>query len=325
MNRTILLPLFLCAACSGLAQSGPVKPAPTWKAGDKRQVTVTDMLRLRLDSATYDITKQSTYLLEVLSSQKDGFVLSVRTQATDAPEKNGELKVLLSGEKQDGLTHFMQNLAETMYTPLDGLESRFNITLAGEVSGQIDPVSTVEALRPALEKVVLEMRDAVADFRGRQPEPLPKARMDYLSDSLYAVLVRSQVHELHRLMRIYGTTFPLTGSQRARVTVKDVRSPLQYEYLTLPAILEAGLDMVDTKKMTCRTITTYDADALFAAMTKDNWTTEVQPADLHFSDECVTGFDRTAGWPTASTSEMEFRCGALGIHISTRTNFEELR
>ncbi|MBK9420512.1 MAG: hypothetical protein IPN44_05600 [Flavobacteriales bacterium] len=325
MHHNLFIPLFFCAASIATAQSSQVKTTPTWKVGEKRQVSVTEAIRVTTDSATYNITKNSSFVMEVVSLRKDGFVLAFRTGSTDVQVRESELDRALNGGKLDSRTQFLQQLAEGMYKPLGGVESRFDITLAGDVSGQVDPVGTVEQLRPALAKVVLDMRDAVARSTSQQSEQLAKTRVDYLSDSLYAVLVRSQVHELHRVLRVYGNAFPLTGSQKERVTVKDVRSPIRYQYMDLPAMVEVGLDVVDAKKMTCRTITTYDTDALFAAMTKDKWTTEDKPANLSMVEECVTGFDRTSGWPTASTSDIDFRCGAIKVHITTRTALEIVR
>lgn len=95
--------------------------------------------------------------------------------------------------------------------------------------------------------------------------------------------------------------------------------------MDLPAMVEAGLNIVDAKKMTGRTITTYDTDALFTAMTKDKWTTEAKPANLSLTEKCVTGFDRNTTWPTSSTCETEFRCGAFRMHITTKTAYEVVR
>jgi|GEM_PF-3373567 len=325
MLRILLLPSLLLAALMTCAQKGSIVPAPVWKAGERRQVSITEAIRFTMDSVNYNIIKSSSYTLEVLAAAKYDYVLGIRTGTTDLLVKEGELQALLDSTKQDSLKRFLQTWAEGAYKPLEGLQSRFTVTLAGEITAPVDPVGTVEALRPALAKVVKNMGDAVAEFRGIAPAPLPSARVDYLSDSLYAVLVRSQVPELHRLLRVYGTTFPLTGSQKEKVTVKEVRSPLRYQYMDLPAMVEAGLDIVDAKKMTGRTITTYDTDALFTAMTKDKWTTEAKPANLSLVEECVTGFDRNTTWPTSSTSETEFRCGAFRMHITTKTAYEVVR
>lgn len=325
MHHAILFPFALAAVLSARAQTDPLKTLPVWKAGEKRQVSINTTVNARTDSASFTTTMRSTYVLQVVSVRKDGYVLAVRTLGTDRLLHEMELADFVNGRRPDSLARFLQERTQDLYGTLNGLETRYDIAITGQPGEQVDAVGDVEKLRPAMVKAVTGLMDAEAAFKGRPSEALPQARANYLTDSLYAVMAHAQLQDLAELMRVYGGAFPATGSQRERVQVKLARTPLLQPYPEVAAMVESGLDRSDAKRMTCRTITAYDPAAVLAGMPRNERTAALRPQDVSWTEERVVDFDRTGGWPVASTSEIDLRVGAMKAHSTVKAAFEPVR
>ena len=138
-------------------------------------------------------------------------------------------------------------------------------------------------------------------------------------------MAHAQLQDLTELMRVYGGAFPATGSQRERVQVKLARTPLLQPYPEVAAMVESGLDRSDAKRMTCRTITAYDPAAVLAGMPRNERTAALRPQDVSWTEERVVDFDRTGGWPVASTSEIDLRVGPMKAHSTVKAAFEPVR
>lgn len=326
MRHPLLLPLLLCSALYGHAQSGPITPVPAWKAGDKREVTVTTTARITLDSSAHTLTTQSSYTLEALKVLKDGYILELHMRYMEGPALGAHVAGLLGS---DGTGQHVQTNATAMRRPmalLTAIGTRFRISLAGDVVGQVDPIGDVERMRPAMAKAISTVLDSMARAKGeQQPLDLSKSRLDFLTDSLYGAFNAVQVHELKELFRAYGTTYPLTGSMRVNVRMEDVLSPLGHLYTELPATVEAGLDRYDAKSMTCRRITTYDPETVHARVAKTAPFAEAKLAEVSWKDETAEELDRGSGWLASTTSVTEFRCGPMRMHVTRKAVLQAIR
>jgi hypothetical protein len=324
LRHPFFLSALFCTALGACAQTGTLKALPQWKAGDRRQVKVERNIRLTLDSATYQLTSSSTWAVEVEEVRKSGSTLVVRTLATDQLEADSRLRELLGGVAQDPARHFKDVVAQSLYQRLEGLPTRFDVTAEGAYAGPVDPVQAVERLRPAMAKLIPGMMADIARYRDREPDALTASNIDYLTDSLYNVLTAPQAQELVHLMRIHDLSFPLTGSQRVQLPLKNVQAPWGPIYTELPATVETGLDQLEEKRAVTRRVLRYLPEAWSAALAPARWNEGVKPETMSWTLECVEEFDRKSGWSTVSTSESDLRCGSTRIMETVTTTVENL-
>lgn len=323
-RQPLLLAALFCTVLDAYAQTGTLKAVPQWKAGDRRQVKVERNIRLTLDSATYQITSNSIWTVEVEEVRKSGSTLVVRTLATDRLEADSRLRELLGGSAQDPARHFKDVVTQSLYQRLEGLPTRFDVTADGVYTGPVDPVQAVERLRPAMTKLVPGVVADIARYKDREPEALTASNIDYLTDSLYNVLTAPQAQELVRLLHIHDLAFPFTGSQRAQLLLKNVQAPWGQICTELAATVETGLDQLEEKRAVTRRVVRFMPEAWSAAMAPARWNEGVKTEAMSWTVECVEDLDRKSGWSTVSTSESDLRCGNTRILETVTTTVENL-
>lgn len=324
MKRSLLLPALTSLSIAAVAQPGPLKTLPTWKAGELRQVDTGRIIRFTLDSVRHEVKVDASYRLEVVRVGKYGMELEIRTLRTDALEAQSRLKALLGGSGTGARQEAMDRALQDLYAKLNGLPVRFEVALDGTVGGQVDAVRTVEKLRPVMTKLLPGLMEDVARRQGTEAGPLSASRIDFLTDSILGAMIFPQLLEINRFMRTYGLTFPLSGSQRQAVVHRQLLAPWGQVYAELPATVDAGLDRQDAKQATMRRVVVRPAATWVPAMADAAFAQGADTAACTWAEEAVEEFDRAKAWPLSSTSDTNFRCGKLRMHITDRATVKKV-
>lgn len=318
--RTSHLALAFLIVTGSMGQSGTITPTPNWRLGDKREVIVNVEMRIELDTVRLTSTSAASYEIEVTRARKEEYELAVRSGTMEAPS----LAVANANVPELGsAATLLKNVVHSMYEPLSRFVFRYRIDKKGSVLGLVQQKDDRSKLTAAMSKAT---QDAWVALHGQREEtpPIPMAALEHVMDSIYDAFLEVQVNYMNYFLKIYGTEFPLKGSLRQPVHVKDMQAPLHLEYPELPAILEAGLDKNDADELVGRTITTYDPDALFEYMRRSQGAALDQRAGLYLKEECVEHFDKRSGWLTNSTSSMRLRMGSLRMNLLVTTQLKPI-
>lgn len=321
-----LLPLLFVLPFIGPlhAQSGgTVRPTPRWAAGDTRRVGTTTTTHITIDTLTMDVTARGSYQLSVTSARKDGYVLAMRM------EENSEL---LSDFNLQGLPHeaadsamtLVRDLMERLYAPLKELDVRFKVSPRGEALEVVDTEKDKAATLKLMRELFIPIVEMLAKSEGKAPIALPAERIDHVLDSMYSAFVEVQVNELNYLLRPYGYDYPTSGSTREPILIHDVQAPLRQDFAQLPGTCELGLDSDTPEELVCRTIITYDPDALYEAFMKQGGN-RFPREGLLLTEESVDHIDRRTGWITASTTVITMRTAEMRMRTETRSTLKPVR
>lgn len=307
------------AGLAAHAQSGMLRPAPAWKPGERRQVDVDRKLRITLDSTVQEVVARSSYVVEVMQAGKGSMEVAISTLATSELEAQGRLGQWLQGKVPQADRQAKNETLEGFYAKLEGLPTRYSVSLDGTVTEQVDAVRAVEKLRPLMAKLIPGLMKDMAARGGGATGALTAARMDFLTDSIYNALLAPQAMAFYQFMQFYRFSFPLTGSQRGQVDLKNAGAPWGQVYPVLQVMVEAGLDQQEAKRATTRRIVDYPAAGWLPTIAKAGWNEAAKAEGSSWTEECVEEYDREKTWPLSSLSETHFRCGRLNMHTTVRT------
>ncbi|MBS1581415.1 MAG: hypothetical protein JST66_04355 [Bacteroidetes bacterium] len=271
-----------------------------------------------------DIQGNSSYLLKVVRARKDGYILSVRMDANSDLMADFDMQTTGAfGAAMDSASTLVRGLMEDLYAPFKDTDLRFRISPQGEALEHLETGTDKEHLKEALRTGIMRFAQKVMEIQGKELPDFSAERVDHVVDSLHGAFVEVLVNELNYLLRPYAQEYPTSGSIRQPVLVHDVQAPLRKDLDALPATRELGLDRNTPQELICRTITTYDPDALYAAMASER--NGLEREGLLLMEECVDHIDPRTGWLTTSTSVHTMRTAKLRMRLETRTVLKPVR
>jgi hypothetical protein len=316
--RNAIATLVLGLSLTGvMAQPTTIKPDMRWMINDQRKIEVTTTTRVQPNDSTKLTTSSRSVLhAKVTDLKKDVFTLTVRTEETNALDRD---KVFFG--LPDSVLNAMRKTPAGIYSPLMSKPTLFGITKAGQVTGVQDREKTKARVHEDLLEGSLDLLAQDKVQSKRSPSELDTA-VNRTIDSLYRAFLGVQLRTVNAMLAPFNYPLPPEGSERKPYAWKGLVIPGLGPLPEMPAVQESGCDKVDPKELVVRVVTTCDGDALLKAMNARTQGTK-QPAlkkgDVSLVEESVYTFDRSTGWLVSSTSELRFRSGHMSARSSSRT------
>lgn len=301
------------------AQSSAIKPAPDWRIGDKREVQVNTEAKITADSTTVKTRMNATYVLEVYVARKDRYELLVHNTLVGVPEvlvdagHDAKNPVVLDSTGAVAIA-----LARAAYKPLSEWGVLYELDRSGKLLGRVEKKDEKAELTAAMQRSV---NDALS-MMGDAPS-IPDARIYFFVDSLYDTFVGTQIDQLRSILGMYTTEFPPNGSLRQPAMVRDSQVPLRPDLPDLSAMVEVGLDKNDATELVGRTITTYNPDALHAALVKNFG--NLRREGLFMEEERVDRLNKRTTWPTSAVEVIRFRSNVVQMDVTVRTELKPIK
>jgi hypothetical protein len=316
--RNAIATLVLGLSLTGvMGQPTTIKPDMRWMINDQRKIEVTTTTRVQPnDSTKLSTSSRSVVHAKVTDLKKDVFTLTVRTEETNALERDRAFFGL-----PDSVLNAMPKTPAGIYSPLMKQPTLFGITRTGQVTGVQDWAKTKTRVHDDLLEGSLDILAQDKRQSQRSATELDTA-VNRMIDSLYRAYLGVQRDVVNDMMAAFNYPLPTEGSERKPYVWKGLFIPGLGKLSEMPAVQESGCDKVDPKELVIRVVTTCDGDALLKAMNaRTQGTTQpmLKKGDVSLVEESVYTFDRSTGWLVSSTTELRFRSGKMSARSSSRT------
>ena len=312
--------LFSIPVLTTAAQTGTVRLTPGWIFGDVRQVTTVTTTVVNIgDSITETSTATTTARISVPDLRKDYYVLAVRTDATDGLVGDMSAAVAELPEVfRDSVLRRMREVVTSMYEPLAKRETRFKVGRDGKLIENLGFGEEADP-RPVILEAVKQLQVLTREDKRRTAQQLAASR-ELMTDSLLEAFERLQLATLQEVLDPYLPSFPVSGSVRQPVTMRDIHLPALPELHGLAGIQDLGLDELTEKTLVARVVQTGSSDELLKLVMAQAPQSTLKKQDLSVVEERVHTIDRVSGWPQRTTAETRVRIGGTRVRRSVTTD-----
>jgi hypothetical protein len=315
--RNAIAILALGLSMADLMGQAPIKPEVRWMINDQRKIEVTTTTRVQPnDSTKLNTSTRSVFNAQVTDLKKDIFTLTVRTDETNALDRDKVFFAL-----PDSVMNTMRKAPPGIYTPLIGQSTWYGVNRTGQLTGLLEKEKIKTRTHDGLLEGALDILAQDKQQTRRSSEQLDAA-VNGLIDSLSNVFNAQQARVVNDLLTPFNYPLPQEGSERKPYAWKGLIIPGMGRMPEMPAVQESGCDKVDAKELIVRVVTTCDGDALLKAMnarTQGTTLPMLKKGDVSLIEESVYTFDRATGWLVSVTTELRFRSGKVTVRSNSKT------